>query len=74
MVKVLELQLQLSLSNEYSGLISFRIDLFDLFVVQGTQESSLAQLKSIKNIKGIRTILFSQLENQSILLDNIHSH
>jgi len=74
MVKVLELQLQLSLSNEYSGLISFRIDWFDLFVVQGTQESSLAQLKSIKNIKGIRTILFSQLENQSILLDNIHSH
>ena len=74
MVKVLELQLQLSLSNEYSGLISFRIDWFDLFVVQGTQEPSLAQLKSIKNIKGVRTILFSQLENQSILLDNIHSH
>ena len=30
--KVLELQLQ----HEYSGLISFRIDLFDLLAVQGT--------------------------------------
>ena len=29
-------------SNEYSGLISFRIDWFDLFAVQGTQESSPA--------------------------------
>ena len=27
-------------SNEYSGLISFRIDQFDLLAVQGTQESS----------------------------------
>ena len=32
--KVLELQLQYS--NEYSGLISFRIDWFDLLEVQGT--------------------------------------
>ena len=29
-------------SNEYSELISFRIDWFDLFAVQGTQESSPA--------------------------------
>ena len=28
-------------SNEYSGLISFRIDWFDLFVVQGTLKSLL---------------------------------
>ena len=28
------------LSNEYSGLISFRIDWFNLLAVQGTQESS----------------------------------
>ena len=28
-------------SNEYSGLISFRIDWFDLLVVQGTLESLL---------------------------------
>ena len=47
MVKVLELQLQLSLSNEYSGLISFRIDLFDLLAVQGMLKS-LLQHHSLK--------------------------
>ena len=31
----------ISLSNEYSGLISFRIDWFDLLAVQGTFESLL---------------------------------
>ena len=34
--KVLELQLRISPSNEYSGLIYFRIDWFDLLAVQGT--------------------------------------
>ena len=32
----------ISLSNEYSGLISFRIDYFDLLAVQGTLKSSPA--------------------------------
>ena len=32
----------ISPSNEYSGLISFRTDLFDLFVVQGTLKSLLS--------------------------------
>ena len=37
-------------SNEYSGLISFRISWFDPLAVQGTQESSLApQLESISS-------------------------
>ena len=31
----------ISLSNEYSGFISFRIDLFDLLAVQGTHNSLL---------------------------------
>ena len=31
---------KISSSNEYSGLISYRIDWFDLLAVQGTQESS----------------------------------
>ena len=40
----------ISPSNEYSGLISFRIDWFDLLVVQGTQESSPAsQLESFNS-------------------------
>ena len=38
----------ISPSNEYSGLISFRIDWFDLLAGQGTQESSPApQFKSV---------------------------
>ena len=38
-------------SNEYSGLISFRIDWFDLLAVQGTLESSLTpQLESISSL------------------------
>ena len=40
----------ISLSNEYSGLISFRINWFDL-VVQGTQDSSRTpQFKSINSL------------------------
>ena len=40
----------ISSSNEYSGLTSFRIDWFDLLVVQGTlKESSSAQFKSISS-------------------------
>ena len=41
----------ISPSNEYSELISFRIDWFDLLAVQGTQESSPApQFKSINSL------------------------
>ena len=39
-VKVLELQLQISSSNEYSGLIPFRTDCFDL-AAQGTLKNLL---------------------------------
>ena len=37
----------ISLSNEYSGLISFRIDWFDLLAVQGNFKSPVPQFKSI---------------------------
>ena len=37
-------------SNEYSGLISFRIDWFDLFAVQGTLKSLLQQHSSKASI------------------------
>ena len=41
----------ISPSNKYLGLISFRIDWFDLLAVQGTQESSPApQFKSISSL------------------------
>ena len=36
----------ISPSNEYSGLISFRIDWFDLFAVQGTLKSLLQKSKA----------------------------
>ena len=39
--KVLELQLNISPSNEHSGLVSFRMDWLDLLAVQGTLKSLL---------------------------------
>ena len=40
----------ISPSNEYSGLITFRIDEFDLLAIQGTLESSpIPQFKSINS-------------------------
>ena len=47
MDKVLEVCFSISPSNEYSGLISFRMDLLDLLAVQGTLKS-LLQLHSSK--------------------------
>ena len=42
--------ISISPSNKYSGLISFRIDRFDLLAIQGTQESSpTPQFKSISS-------------------------
>ena len=52
--KVLELSFSISPSNEYSGLISFRIDGFDLLAVQGTLKSFL-QCHSLK----VSTLLLS---------------
>ena len=46
MPKVLELQLQHQHSNEYSGLIFFRIDWFHLLAVQGTLKSLLQHYSS----------------------------
>ena len=40
----------ISPSNEYSGLIFFRMDWFDLLAVQGTLKSLLQQFKSISSL------------------------
>ena len=48
--KVLELHFSISPSNGYSGLISFRIDWFDLLAVQGTLESLLQHYSSKASI------------------------
>ena len=50
MAKVWSFSFSIRPSNEYSGLISFRIDWFDLLAVQGSQVSFLAaQFKSISS-------------------------
>ena len=49
MAKVLEFIISISPSNDYSGLISIRMDWFDLLAVQGMLESSPAQFKSINS-------------------------
>ena len=46
----------ISLSNEYSGLISFRIDWFDLLTVQGTLKSLLQHHSSKASIR--HSVLF----------------
>ena len=52
----------ISPSNEYSGFISFRIDWFDLFAVQGTLKSSpTPQFKSIKS--SARRFLYGPLSH-----------
>ena len=48
--KVLEIQLSICTFNEYSGVISFRMDWFDLLAVQETQEfSQIPQFKSVSS-------------------------
>ena len=50
MAKYWSFSFSISPSNEYSGLISFRIEWFDLLAIQGTYESSPApQFESINS-------------------------
>ena len=50
MAKLLEFQLQRHPSNEYSGLISFRMDWLDLLAVQGTLKRLLQHHSSKASI------------------------
>ena len=61
--KVLELQLQHSPSNEYSGLISFRIDWLDLLAVQGTLKSLLQHHSSKASILQCSAFFIVQLSH-----------
>ena len=63
MAKVLELQLQHSLSDEYSGLISFRIDWFDPLAVQGTLKSLLQHHSSKASILSCSAFFKVQLSH-----------
>ena len=57
----------ISPSNEYSGLISFRMDWLDLLAVQGTQESS-----PTPQFKSINSLVLSFLHSPT--LTSIHDH
>ena len=60
----------ISPSNEYSGLIPFRIDWLDLLAVQGTLQSSLApQFKSINSLI-FQPTLWSDSHIHTWLLEN----
>ena len=61
--KLLDFSFSTSPSNEYSGLISFRINWFDLLVIQGTLESLLQHHSSKASIL-----------RQSALESNSHIH
>ena len=61
MVKILECQLQYHPYNEYSGLISFRIDWFDLLEVQGTLKSLLQHHSSKESVLQCSAFFMVQL-------------
>ena len=56
----------ISPSNEYSGLISFRMDWLDLLAVQGTLESLLQHHSSKASILLCSVIVIVQLSHQSM--------
>ena len=53
-----------SASNEYSGMISFRIDLFDLLAVQGTLKSLLQNHNSKASVLWLSAFFIVQLSHQ----------
>ena len=59
--RVLEFQLQHQSFNEYSGLISFRMDWFDLLAVQGTLKSLLQHRSSKASILWHSDVFIAQL-------------
>ena len=62
--KVLEFQLSISPSNEYLGLISFRMDCLDLLAVQGTLKSLLYHHSSKASILHPSAFFIVQLSHQ----------
>ena len=65
--KYCNVSFSISPSNEYSGLISFRIEWFDLLAVQGTQESS-----PTPQFKSVNSLALSLLHSPT--LTSIHDH
>ena len=59
----MELQLSISPSNEYSGLISFRMDWLDLLAVQGTLKSLIQHHSSKASILWRSALFIVQLSH-----------
>ena len=71
MAKVLEFSFTISPSNEYSGLLSFRIDWFDLLAVQGTLKSLLQHHSSKASILQHSAFFMVQCSQPYMTLGNI---
>ena len=63
MAKVFSFSFSISPSNEYSGVISFRIDWFDLLAVQGTLKSLLQHQHSKASILWCSAFFIVQLSH-----------
>ena len=66
---VLCISFSISSCNEHSGLISFRFDWFDLFAVQGTQESS-----PVPQCESINSSVLSLLHSPTLTYDYWKDH
>ena len=64
--KVLEFSFNISPSNKYSGLISFRIDWLDLLAVQGTLKSLLQHCSSKASILQYSAFFIVQLSHPNM--------
>ena len=72
--KYWSISFSISPSNEYSGLISFRIDWFDLFAVQGPLKSLLQHRSSKASILRCSAFFMVQLSQPYMTTGNIHTH
>ena len=72
-LKYWSFSLSISPSNEYSGLISFRIDWFELLAVQGTLKSLLQHHSSKASILWCSAFFTVQLSHPYITTGKIHS-
>ena len=73
MAKVLEFSFSISPSNEYSGLISFRMDWLDLLAVQGTLKSLLQHHSSKASILQHSAFFIVQLSHPYMTTGKNHS-
>ena len=64
----------ISPSNEYSGLISFRIDWFDLLAIQGTLKSLLQHHSFKASILWCSAFFIVQLSHPYITVSHIHPY